>query len=229
MSCGFEFGIDSDQWWHRKRGGRRSRCPDASNLLNAAVVALSGFELHVTATPIGMLKISNASSSLPAGIERGELIATIPLAPLEKTAVVHKEWSVTTKELTSIVSDELENFSELRRHGKRRARAIDGVPDGARQSVQHQRHGDRQLRVCHDRRSPPDLPRKISSRTPRRTAGGTRIGMTRKASTRVKSEHKVTISTTTVTGTSETSTRVLENPSATDRIRIDYFSMLRRR
>ena len=49
---------------------------------------------------------------VPAGITRGELIGTIPLAPGEKTAVVQKEWSVTTKEFTSIVTDSLENFSE---------------------------------------------------------------------------------------------------------------------
>ena len=54
------------------------------------------------------------------------------------------------------------------------------------------------------------------------------ISMTRKASSRVKQEHKITISTTTVTGTSETSTRVLENSSPTDPIRIDYFSMMRK-
>ena len=47
-----------------------------------------------------------------AGIVRGELIATIPLAPLEETAVAQKEWSVTSKEFTSIVTDFSENHSE---------------------------------------------------------------------------------------------------------------------
>ena len=44
---------------------------------------------------------------VPAGMQRGELIATIPLAPKEKTSVTHKEWSVTAKEFTSIVTDSL--------------------------------------------------------------------------------------------------------------------------
>src|SRR5580698_6276983 len=39
---------------------------------------------------------------------------------------------------------------------------------------------------------------------------------------------QMTISTTTVTGTSESTTRMLENPSSTDPMRIDYFSMMRK-
>jgi hypothetical protein len=53
------------------------------------------------------------------------------------------------------------------------------------------------------------------------------IATTRKASARVKQSHKVTISTTTVTGSSETTMRILQNPSTTDPIRIDYFSLMR--
>jgi hypothetical protein len=199
---------------------------EALNRLNAAVVALSGFELNVTATPIGMLNLERLEFK-PAGIQRGELIATIPLAPLEKTAVVHKEWSVTTKELSSIVTDQLENFSET------------GVTENTElaQSTAAQTEHANQFNInatvtgssgfvtttvaagfaAQDHES-------ASAQESRKHA----IGVTRKASTRVKSEHKVTISTTTVTGTSESSTRMLENPSPTNPIRIDYFSMLRK-
>jgi hypothetical protein len=52
------------------------------------------------------------------------------------------------------------------------------------------------------------------------------IQTTRLASSRVKQSHKMTISTTTVTGTSEATTRMLENPSATNPMRIDYFSLM---
>ena len=50
--------------------------------------------------------------------------------------------------------------------------------------------------------------------------------ITQKASSRSRTEHKTTISTTTVTGTSETSTRILKNDGP-DPIRIDYFSLMR--
>ncbi|WP_405007695.1 hypothetical protein OHV13_29725 [Kitasatospora purpeofusca] len=49
----------------------------------------------------------------PAGTQRGELIATVPLAaPLEETTVTHKEWSVTSREFASIVTNSLESYSE---------------------------------------------------------------------------------------------------------------------
>src|SRR6202011_3395954 len=61
--------------------------------------------------PIGMLNLEPLEMT-PAGIERGELIATIALAPQEETSVTQKEWSVTSREFTSIVTDSLENYSE---------------------------------------------------------------------------------------------------------------------
>ncbi|MGC2571173.1 MAG: hypothetical protein WA364_06645, partial [Candidatus Nitrosopolaris sp.] len=91
--------------------GRDSPATMAMILHNAAAVAVNEFEANVKVTPIGMLNLERLEMS-PAGIQRGELIATVPLAPMEQTAVVHKEWSVTTKEFTSIVTDSLENFSE---------------------------------------------------------------------------------------------------------------------
>jgi hypothetical protein len=39
-----------------------------------------------------MLNLERIEMS-PAGLERGELLATIPLAPKERTSVVQKEWS----------------------------------------------------------------------------------------------------------------------------------------
>src|SRR5450631_3495106 len=83
----------------------------ARTLLNRAVIAARGLTINTTVSPIGMLNLERLEMA-PAGLERGELIATIPLAPLEETAVVQKEWSVTTKEFTSIVTDSLENYSE---------------------------------------------------------------------------------------------------------------------
>ena len=198
----------------------------ALNAINAATVALNSFEANFSVTPIGMLNLERIEMT-PVGIERGGLIATIPLAPLEKTAVVHKEWSVTSKEFTSIVTDSLENYSET------------GVTENTElaQSTQSQTSHSNQFNVngtvtgsygpvtvsvssgftAQDQNSQ-------SANESRKHA----ITTTRKASSRVKQEHKVTISTTTVTGTSETSTRMLENSSSTDPIRIDYFSIMRK-
>jgi hypothetical protein len=78
--------------------------------LNGAVVAARSFAINTAAQPLGMLNLERIEM-VPTGIQRGELVATIPLAPGEETAVTHKEWSVTSKEFTTIVTDSLENTS----------------------------------------------------------------------------------------------------------------------
>ena len=198
----------------------------AQNLVNAAIVAIKWLEANFAVTPIGMLNLERLEMT-PVGIERGGLLATIPLAPLEQTAVVHKEWSVTSKEFTSIVTDSLENYSET------------GVTENTElaQATQSQTSHSNQWNVngtvtgsygpvtatvssgftSQDQNS-------ASANESRKHA----VTTTRQASTRVKQEHKVTISTTTVTGTGETSTRILQNPSPTNPMRIDYFSIMRK-
>jgi GH18 family chitinase len=198
----------------------------ALNLLNSGITATNGFEANVTASPIGMLNLERLEMT-PAGIERGELLATIPLAPKERTAVVQKEWSVTTKEFTSIVTDSLENYSET------------GVTDNTElaQSTTSQTQHSNQFNINATVSGgigfvsgsvSTSFGTQDSSSQSATDSRKRAIDTTRKASSRVKQEHKMTISTTTVTGTSETTTRILENPSATDPIRIDYFSMMRK-
>jgi hypothetical protein len=193
---------------------------------HTAFVEGNAFENNVTVSPIGILNLERIVMT-PVGIQRGELIATVPLAPMEQTAVVHKEWSVTSREFTSIVTDSLENYSET------------GVTENTElaQSTASQTAHSNQFNInatvsggygpvtatvstgfaSQDQTS-------ASASESRKHA----VATTRKASARVKQEHKVTISTTTVTGTSETSTRVLQNPSQTSAMRIDYFSIMRK-
>ncbi len=196
------------------------------NSLNAAVVAGNAFASDSSTSPIGMLNLERLEMT-PAGVERGGLIATIPLAPKERTAVVQKEWSVTNQEFTSIVTDSLENYSET------------GVTENTElaQSTSSQVSHSNQFNInatvsgsygfvsasvatsfgTQDQSSQ-------SAQDSRKHA----IATTRQASSRVKQSHKTTISTTTTTGSSESTTRMLENPSATDPIRIDYFSLMRK-
>jgi hypothetical protein len=194
--------------------------------LNAGAAATFALQQSADVMPIGMLNLERLEMT-PAGIEQGELLATIPLAPLEQTAVAQKEWSVTTKEFTSIVTDSLENYSET------------GVTENTElaQSTSSQIQHSNQFNVnatvsggvgfvtgtvssgfqAQDQHSD-----SATASTKHATA------TTKKASSRVKQEHKTTISTTTVTGTSESTTRTLSNPSQTNAIRIDYFSMMRK-
>ncbi|MFD7830885.1 hypothetical protein [Kitasatospora sp. NPDC059803] len=191
-----------------------------------AAAANAAYDHNAAVTPIGMMNLERLEMA-PAGIERGELVATIPLAPLEETAVSQKEWSVTSKEFSSIVTDTLENVSET------------GVTDNTElsQSTTNQLQHSNQFNVTGTVSGGiPLISGSVTSgmtsqNSDSQSATDSRkhaTTLTQKASSRTKQEHKVTITTTTVTGSSETTTRTLKNASPTDPIRIDYFSMMRK-
>ena len=202
------------------------RAGDALQSLNAAVVTARYLANDTAVQPLGMLNLERIEM-VPSGIERGELVATIPLAPGETTAVTHKEWSVTSSEFTTIVTDSLENTSET------------GVTDNndLSQSTTSQNQHANQFNITGTVQG--GIPMINGSSTTGFTAQDSTslsatdsikhaTSMTQKAAARSRQEHKTTISTTTVTGTEETSTRVLVNTSKTDAIRVDYFSLIRK-
>ncbi|MGF1428242.1 hypothetical protein [Kitasatospora sp. LaBMicrA B282] len=198
----------------------------AQQSLHTAVLALRTLDANAAAPRLGWMNLERLEMA-PNGIERGELIATIPLAPLEETAVTQKEWSVQSKEFSSIVTDSLENYSET------------GVTDNTElsQSTTSQQQHSNQFNITGTVSG--GIPIISGSVTSGFTGQGAdsqsatdsrkhATTLTQKASTRAKQEHKVTITTTSVTGSSQTTTRTLKNPSPTDAMRIDYFSMMRR-
>jgi hypothetical protein len=210
------------------RGGQLSMLAMGEMLgsLNAAVVAARGLEVNSTIQPLGMLNLERIEM-VPAGIQRGELIGTIPLAPGEETAVTHKEWSVTSKEFTTIVTDSLEDTSET------------GVTDNTdlSQATTSQNQHSIQFNITGTVQGGIPMINGSSSAGVTAQDSGSQSAtdsikhattVTRKAASRSRQEHKTTISTKTVTGTSETSTRILKNTSSTDPIRIDYFSLMRK-
>lgn len=200
---------------------------NALALLNGTLVANNAFQQNTNASPIGMLHLETIEM-VPAGIDRGELIATIPLAPLEQTSVVQKEWSVTSQEFTSIVTDSLENYSET------------GVTENnelAQSTTSQSQHSNQfNVNATVSGSFPLVTSAQVSSgfqsqdqnSQTKQASAKHALATTKKASSRVKQSHKVTISTTTVTGTSETTTRTLQNPSNTNPMRIDYYSLMRK-
>jgi hypothetical protein len=72
---------------------------------------VTGFETRMTVEPVGNLHLERIEM-YPAGIERGELVHSVPLAPGETVNVSHKEWSVSEKEFEDIVQDYFEGYSE---------------------------------------------------------------------------------------------------------------------
>lgn len=184
------------------------------------------FSKRVAITPVGRLHLERIDMT-PAGTERGELLSTIPLSPKETVNVVHKEWSTITDTFESVVKDELESYSEK----------------GVTEKTELSQSAESQTKVANAL----DLSAHVSGSygfvtfstdssfkhednetTTRKESSNHSMELTQKASLRAKKEHKVTISTVSVVGKEETSTRTLTNPSATQAMRIDYYSLMRK-
>lgn len=198
----------------------------ALSLVTFAKGALDTFTKAVKVSPIGILHLERIEME-PAGVERGELVATIPLAPGETTSVTQKEWSVTSQDFSSIVTDFLENYSEK------------GVTEKSElaESTESQTKHSEQLGlnasvsgsygfVTFASNASANIA--DSSDETRKQSRNDAKEVTSKASSRSRKEHKVTIQVSSTTGKEETSTRTLTNPSTSDTMRIDYFSMMRK-
>ncbi len=198
----------------------------AVNAYASTVSAIRDFQSNVAATPIGMLNLERLEMT-PIAVQRGELIATIPLAPGETTSVIQKEWSVTSSEFTSIVTDSLENYSETGVTEKSElAQATDSQVKHSNQfNINSSVSGSYGFVTASVAAS---YSVQDETSTSAKDSRSHAVATTRKASSRVKQEHKVTISTNTESGTSLSTTRSLVNPSTTDAMRIDYFSMMRK-
>lgn len=199
----------------------------AANLLQHAVTATKTFQANATAVRVGMLNLERLEMT-PAGLERGELVATICLAPMEQTSVIQKEWSVTNKEFTSIVTDSLENYSET--GVTENTELAQSTTSQATRNNQFNATGNVQGSFGNFVTASGNTGFTTQDQTSRSATDSRKdaLAVTRKASSRVKQSHKVTISTSTTSGASETSTRTLSNPSPTDPMRIDYFSLMRK-
>jgi hypothetical protein len=198
----------------------------AVSLLNTALVATQALASGGALPPIGMLNLERLEM-MPAGVERGALLATIPLAPQERTTVVQQEWSVTSKEFTSIVTDSLDNYSEtgVTENTQLTQATTSQVSHSNQFNINTSASGGIGFVSGSVATSFGSQDQNSQSSNDSRTHA---LQTTKKASSRVTQSHKTSISISTTTGTSEASTRVLYNPSTTDAIRVDYFSLMRR-
>jgi hypothetical protein len=196
------------------------------SLVAFAAGAIDTFTDAVKIAPIGLLHLERIEMA-PTGIERGELLATIPLGPGEKTSVVQKEWSATNEEFSTIVTDSLESYSE-----KGAAEKSDLAEASESQSKHSQQLGlEASVSgsygvVSFSASSKFDLSSSVEESQKVSRAHSEEI--TSKASSRVRKERKVTIQTSSVSGSEEVTTRTLENPSKNAPLRVDYYSLMRK-
>jgi type II secretory pathway pseudopilin PulG len=187
---------------------------------------IAGFQSRMEVEPVGNLHLERIEM-YPAGIERGELIHSVPMAPSETANISHKEWSVTEQEFEDIVQDFFEGYSE---------QGVAEKNDMALSNESQSKHATA-LNVG------ASLSASYSSVTlstnfgysatsddqqSKKDSRNHSMAITKKASARTKKDHKVTFKVTSVTGSEDQSVRVITNPSDTDAMRIDYFQLARK-
>ncbi|WP_223180199.1 type II secretion system protein GspG [Streptomyces griseicoloratus] len=175
--------------------------------------------------PVGWLHLERIEMQ-PVGLERGELVSTIPMAPGETVRVSHKEWSTQSEELSRIVTDELETYAE-----KGVAEKTDVAMSTANES---KRDTNLNFGVTASGSygtvsvtSTLNYGVSTSDHESRQASTKHATEITSKASSRSRREHKVSFRTETRRGEEDEAARVITN--STPRVmRIDYYRIMRK-
>jgi hypothetical protein len=188
--------------------------------------SIAGFESRMKVEPVGNLHLERIEM-YPVGVQRGELVHSLPLAPGETVNISHKEWSVTEREFEDIVQDSFEGYSE---------QGVAEKTDIAMSNESQSQHATA-LNVGASLSASYSAVTLSTSFGYNATTNDTQsrkdsrnhsMEITKKASARTKKDHKVTFKVTSVAGSEDQSVRVISNPSATDSMRIDYFQLARK-
>lgn len=176
-------------------------------------------------SPIGRIHLERIEM-YPAGVQKGELVFTVPMAPGETVTISHKEWSTSTREFEEIVQDFFESYSE---------RGVAEKTDASMSSENETKHSSAinfgaslsgsyygvtlttTLGISDTNEERQSV--KQSMQKSRE--------VTEKASARTRKEHKVSMKLETKMGTEDVSGKTITNSAATA-IRIDYYRMMRK-
>jgi DNA-binding transcriptional regulator/RsmH inhibitor MraZ len=183
------------------------------------------FEVQLQVAPIGRLYLERLEM-FPVGVERGELVFTVPMAPGESTTISHKEWSVSTRGYEDVVQDFFESYSEQgvtektdsSSSAETEVKRSNTLNFGATLSGSYgpvSLTTNLGLATAHDERSSV------------KSAMQANREVTEKSSARVRQEHKVSIKIESKQGLDDSSFKTISNPSL-DAVRIDYYKMMRK-
>lgn len=176
-------------------------------------------------SPIGRLHLERIEM-YPAGVQKGELVFTVPMAPGETVTVSHKEWSTSTREFEEIVQDFFESYSE---------RGVAEKTDTAMSTENEAKHSSAinfgaslsgeytgvtlttTLGIANTNEERQSVKQSMQKNRE----------VTEKASARTRKEHKVSMKIETKMGTEDHSAKTITNTAPTA-IRIDYYRMMRK-
>src|SRR5262249_34382071 len=141
--------------------------------------------------------------------------------------ISHKEWSNTSEEFERIVTDFIENYSE------------EGVTEKSElaqsTSSQQQHSTGLELGVTASGSWGPvsisasaNYSVSDSATKSQQTSRNQSTDLTRKASSRVKKEHKTSFKVASASGTEDQAVRLITNPFADKAVRVDYYQLVRK-
>jgi hypothetical protein len=188
-------------------------------------VLLEAFEYQLKILPVGRLHLERLEM-YPVGVERGEMVFTLPMAPGETVAVSHKEWSTSSREFEEIVQDSFETYSE---------QGVAEKSDVSMSTENQAKHGNTlnfgatlsggygpvSLTTTFGVTNTSEQQQSVKQSTQRNSE------VTQKASARARQEHKVSLKLETQTGVADANYKSITNPSASA-VRIDYYRMMRK-
>jgi hypothetical protein len=198
----------------------------ASLSAQAATIGAKAFEKRMSVEPVGMLHLERVEFA-PDGIERGELIHSVPLAPAEQVNITHREWSNTSNEFETIVTDFLESFSE---------EGVAEKSDLSQTSSSQDAHNSAfNLGVtASGGYGPVNITASAgynvadSSSNSMQSARNSSSTITRKASARAKKEHKISFRVASAAGTADEAVQLIRNPFDDRAVRVDYYQFARK-
>lgn len=175
--------------------------------------------------PIGRIHLERIEM-YPVGVQRGELVFSVPMAPGETTTISHKEWSTTSREFEDIVQDFFESYSE---------RGVADKTDASMSNESQTKHSNSfdfgaslsgsymgvTLTTTLGIKNTSEEQQSVKTSMQKHSE------VTEKASARSRKEHKVSMKYETKMGTEDHSGKTITNPSSTA-IRIDYYRMMRK-
>ncbi len=177
-------------------------------------------------SPIGYLHLERLSY-VPAGVEHGELVYSLPLAPAEHVAIVHKEWASTEEEFSELMADQFEDYSE---------RGVVDKTDMAHAASAQRTHGTSfSASVSASGGYGPVTASASSSysvsgseSTSRNASLSQSQAVTQKASARARKEHRTSFRLAKKTHVEDQTVRHIKNPDPLHPVRYDFHQLLRK-
>jgi len=197
--------------------------PDAWNAFVARTADMVGaFEARMRVEPIGRLHLERLDV-VPAGLTRGPLVSSVPLAPKETVTFSHREWAIRSEEFVKLVQDELEGISE--QGVSEKTELTQATEAQARHATALSMSASASYFGVSGSVSYSATSEGAASRQDSRNQS---IDVTRKASSRARKEHKISFKIASTTGDERSEVRVITNPSETAAIRVDYHQLMRK-